>query len=54
MAWCVLKGIMDLDLPLKRHILNFDGQYDPARPSDPDNWALPESPRYISKRPEGN
>lgn len=53
-AWCVLKGIMDLDLPLKRHILNFDGQYDPARPSDPDNWVLPESPRYISKRPEGN
>jgi lysophospholipase L1-like esterase len=50
-ALCILKGIIDLDLPLKDHIMNYPGEYDPARPTDPEDWTLPESPRYISKKP---
>lgn len=50
-ALCVLKGIIDLDLPLKEHIVHYPGSYHPASPSDPGDWTLPESPRYISKRP---
>ncbi len=53
-ALCVLKGITDLNLELKTHIVSFVDRYDPASPSDPADWKLPESPRYISKRPEGN
>jgi lysophospholipase L1-like esterase len=53
-ALCVLKGINELDLPLKDHIVHFTGQYDPAKPSDPGKWVIPESPRYISRKPEGN
>jgi lysophospholipase L1-like esterase len=53
-ALCVLKGIMELDLPIEDHIINFPVGYDPANPSDPAVWDLPESPRYISTKPEGN
>lgn len=53
-AMCVLKGITGLDLPLKEHIRFFPGTYDPSHPSDPDQWILPESPRYMSTKPEGN
>lgn len=50
-ALCVLRGIIDLDLPLKEHIVHFPGSYDPASPADPADWTLPESPRYLSKKP---
>jgi lysophospholipase L1-like esterase len=53
-ALCVLKGISDLKLPLKEHIILYPGGYDPIHPSDPGKWDLPESPRYISKKPEGD
>lgn len=53
-ALCVLQGIINLNLPLKAHLIHFSGTYDPARPSDPKEWTLQESPRYISTKPEGN
>ncbi len=53
-ALCILQGIINLDLPLKTHLIDLPGSYDPAHPSDPAEWTLPESPRYISTKPEGN
>jgi lysophospholipase L1-like esterase len=53
-ACCILQGIIDEDIGLKEHITGFAGDYDPAMPHSPDRWNIPESPRYESKKPEGN
>lgn len=53
-ALCVLKGIIDKNLLIKDNITNFPGRYNPAKPTNPEDWTFPESPRYISKKPAGN
>jgi len=50
-ALCVLKGITEQDMPLKKQIIHFPASYNPAKPTDPEDWAMPESPRYIIKKP---
>lgn len=53
-ALCVLQGIMDNEIGLAGHVVDFGGDYDPARPTRPSEWSIPRSPRYVSSKPEGN
>lgn len=53
-AQCVLKGISEKLPDLKTYVVNFNWMYDPAMPNAFDNWNLVMSPRFVSKKPEGN
>ncbi|MDF1570544.1 MAG: rhamnogalacturonan acetylesterase [Bacteroidales bacterium] len=53
-ALCILSGIMEQEIGLKEHIVNFPADYDPSAPTDPEKWNVPLSPRFVSKKPEGN
>jgi len=53
-ALCVLKGICEKVPELKPNIVRFDTSYSPANPSSFSDWTLIMSPRFVSKKPEGN
>ncbi|MBN1927347.1 MAG: rhamnogalacturonan acetylesterase [Prolixibacteraceae bacterium] len=53
-AQCVLKGICEKVPELKPYIVGFDERYSPASPSSFSDWDLVMSPRFVSKKPEGN
>ena len=53
-ALCVIKGIRDLDLPLKKHITKETPAYDPTKPNYIANWTLPMSARFEIVKPDGN
>lgn len=53
-AQCILQGIIDNQLPIAKHIIQFKAPYDPASPSKFDDWKLIMSPRFVSKKPDGN
>ncbi|SHG14202.1 Lysophospholipase L1 [Flavobacterium fluvii] len=53
-ALCVIKGIRDLDLPLKKYITKETPAYDPAKPNYFSNWTVPMSARFEIAKPDGN
>jgi lysophospholipase L1-like esterase len=53
-ALCVIKGIRDLDLPLKKFISKETPAYDPSKPNYIANWTLPMSARFEIAKPDGN
>ncbi|MFV5688023.1 rhamnogalacturonan acetylesterase [Flavobacterium sp. ZT3R25] len=53
-ALCVIKGIRDLDLPLKKYISKETPAYDPTKPNYISNWTLPMSARFEIAKPDGN
>ncbi|MFV8375081.1 rhamnogalacturonan acetylesterase [Flavobacterium sp. LB1P71] len=53
-ALCVIKGIRDLDLPLKKYISKETPVYDPTKPNYISNWTLPMSARFEIAKPDGN
>ncbi len=53
-ALCVIKGIRDLDLPLKKNISKETPAYDPTKPNYFSNWTLPMSVRFEIAKPDGN
>ena len=53
-ALCVLSGIMENELDIDGTIIHFKAPYDPHHPNRFSDWHLPMSPRFISKKTEGN
>ena len=53
-ALCVIKGIRDLDLPLKKNITAATPAYDPKKPNYIANWTVPMSVRFEIAKPDGN
>jgi len=53
-ALCVLKGIRELDIPLKKQIQKEAPNYNPKKPNYISNWALPMSDRFEITKPDGN
>ena len=53
-ALCVLKGIRELDIPLKKQIKKETPTYDPKRPNYISSWTLPMSDRFEITKPDGN
>lgn len=53
-ALCVLKGIRELDIPLKKQIQKEAPNYNPKKPNYISNWTLPMSDRFEITKPDGN
>ncbi len=53
-ALCVIKGIRELEIPLKKHITKETPKYDPKKPNSFSNWTLPISVRFEIAKPDGN
>jgi len=53
-ALCVLKGIRELDLPLKKQIKKEMPNYNPKKPNYISSWTLPMSDRFEIAKPDGN
>ena len=53
-ALCVIKGIRELGLPLKKNITKETPAYDPTKPNYISNWTLPMSVRFEIAKPDGN
>jgi lysophospholipase L1-like esterase len=53
-ALCVIKGIRELELPLKKNISKETPAYDPTKPNYIANWTLPMSARFEIVKPDGN
>lgn len=53
-ALCVIKGIQELNLPLKKHILKETPSYNPNKPNFISDWTLPMSSRFEIAKPDGN
>ncbi|MEL1252360.1 rhamnogalacturonan acetylesterase [Flavobacterium sp. DGU38] len=53
-ALCVLTGIRELDIPLKKQIQKEVPNYNPKKPNYISNWTLPMSDRYEVTKPDGN
>ena len=53
-ALCVLKGIRELDIPLKKQIKKQTPTYDPKKPNYISSWTLPMSDRFEITKPDGN
>ncbi|MDR7211588.1 rhamnogalacturonan acetylesterase [Flavobacterium piscis] len=53
-ALCVVKGIRELDIPLKRQIQKEVPNYNPKKPNYFSDWTLPMSDRYEITKPDGN
>jgi lysophospholipase L1-like esterase len=53
-ALCVIKGIRELELPLKKNITKETPDYDPTKPNYFSNWTLPMSLRFEVVKPDGN
>jgi lysophospholipase L1-like esterase len=53
-ALCVLKGIRELDILLKKQIKKEVPNYNPNKPNYISNWTLPMSDRFEITKPDGN
>jgi lysophospholipase L1-like esterase len=53
-ARCILKGIIEANLPLKKYILKGYAPFDPAHPDDADAFNIPPTPFASMEKPEGN
>jgi lysophospholipase L1-like esterase len=53
-ALCVLKGIRELDIPLKKQIKKEIPDYNPKKPNYISNWTVPMSDRFEVTKPDGN
>lgn len=53
-ALCVVKGIRELDIPLKKQIQKEVPSYNPTKPNSFSNWTLPMSDRFEITKPDGN
>ncbi len=53
-ALCVLKGIRELDIPLKKQIKKETPDYNPKKPNFISSWTLPMSDRFEIVKPDGN
>ncbi|AWK06315.1 rhamnogalacturonan acetylesterase [Flavobacterium crocinum] len=53
-ALCVIKGIRQLDVPLKKQIKKDIPDYDPKKPNYISSWTLPISARFEISKPDGN
>ncbi|WP_228515209.1 rhamnogalacturonan acetylesterase [Flavobacterium sp. MR2016-29] len=53
-ALCVLSGIRELDIPLKKQIKKEIPNYNPKKPNSISNWTLPMSARFEISKPDGN
>ncbi|WP_394369042.1 rhamnogalacturonan acetylesterase [Flavobacterium agrisoli] len=53
-ALCVIEGIRDLNLPLKKCITKQTPDYSPSKPNYISSWTLPLSSRYQIEKPDGN
>ncbi len=53
-ALCVIEGIRNLDIPLKKCISKQTLSYNPAKPNAFSDWTLPMSTRFEIAKPEGN
>lgn len=54
LAQCVVQAIRDQRLRIARHITDDFPGYDPARPDDPDTFAVPPSGAFTNQRPLGD
>ncbi|MGO4770551.1 rhamnogalacturonan acetylesterase [Flavobacterium sp. W22_SRS_FK3] len=53
-ALCVVKGIRELDIPLKKQIQKEVPNYNPKKPNYFSSWTLPMSDRFETTKPDGN
>lgn len=53
-AKCVLKGIIDINLPIKKYIVKDYKAFDPASPDDVDTFNIPPTPFASTLKPDGN
>jgi lysophospholipase L1-like esterase len=53
-ARCILKGIIDNNLPVKKYIRKDVRTFDPAHPDDPDKFDIPATPFSSMVKPDGN
>lgn len=53
-ALCVITGIRELDIPLKKQIKKETPKYNPNKPNFISSWTLPMSPRFEITKPDGN
>jgi lysophospholipase L1-like esterase len=53
-ALCILKGIRELDIPLKKQIKKGTSNYNPKKPNYISSWTLPMSDRFEITKPDGN
>ncbi|QOG00586.1 rhamnogalacturonan acetylesterase [Flavobacterium sp. MDT1-60] len=53
-ALCVLKGIRELDIPLKKQIKKETPNYNPKKPNYISSWTLPMSDQFEIAKPDGN
>lgn len=51
---CIIKGIIDINLPISEYIREGFISFDLAHPDDPDNIDLSPTPFYSVTKPEGN
>ena len=53
-ALCIIKGIRELDIPLKKYIKKEIPNYNPKKPNYISSWTLPMSNRFEIAKPDGN
>ena len=53
-ARCIVKGIVDGDIPLKKYMIKGLEKYDPAKPDDFAGFRVPPSPFVSMEKPLGN
>ncbi|EGK01509.1 rhamnogalacturonan acetylesterase [Dysgonomonas gadei] len=53
-ARCILKGMIDNNLPVKKYIRKDVRPFDPAHPDDPDKFDIPATPFSSMVKPDGN
>lgn len=53
-ALCIIKGIRELEIPLKKYIKKEIPNYNPKKPNYISSWALPMSNRFEIAKPDGN
>lgn len=53
-ALCIIKGIHELDIPLKKYIKKETPNYNPKKPNYISSWTLPMSNRFEIAKPDGN
>ena len=53
-ALLIIQGIIDIELDISKHIINFNPPYSPEQPNSFNDWDLIMSPRFISEKPDGN
>ena len=55
LARCIVEGVRQSKLPLKKFILAQPENFDPAKPDAPESFFIPASPAIVSiKKPDGS